>query len=164
MHIDVCSGCGSQLQRVDGPVHAYMLSSPACWDAFNTVLAREYSDPALMEIHRLTVDTWAVQHPGDGSRRAIQSVGLHLARLMVQLEEGTSGATANDAMLDFARRKAELPKLPPRRAYTRTITDVVGAISPDDHRLAVRSWAEATWSDWADQHDFIRAWARRAQR
>ncbi|MDZ7628938.1 MAG: DUF5946 family protein [Parvularculaceae bacterium] len=37
-------------------------------------------------MHRLSVDAYAVQHPGGASRQAIQSVGLHLARLYIQLE------------------------------------------------------------------------------
>jgi hypothetical protein len=141
-------------------MHAYMTSSPACWDAFSTVLAREYADPELMAVHRLTVDTWAVQHPGDGSRRAVQSVGLHLARLMVQLESGLEGGAANAAMLRFARHKSELPPLPPRLGYEVTVADVVNAADPADHVRAVRGWAEATWADWEDQHGFIAAWCR----
>jgi hypothetical protein len=136
-----------------------MASSPACWAAFNAVMAREYSDPDLMAVHRLSVDAWAVQHPGDGSRRAIQSVGLHLARLMIQIEQGLEGEAANAAMLRFATRKASLPELPPREPYAFTVADVVHAIEPEAHRLAVRGWATAVWADWSDQHDFIRRWA-----
>ena len=157
--ISVCPGCGSRLPAVEGPTHAYMTSSPACWDAFGKVIAREFQNPDLMEIHRLSVDAWAVQHPGDGSRRAIQSVGLHLARLMVQLEGGLSLADANAAMLAFAARKSTLPALPSRATYTLTVADVVGAEAPTDHARAVRSWAEAVWSDWADHHEFIRGWS-----
>ena len=147
------------MPAVEGPIHAYMTSSPACWAAFNAVMAREYSDPALMSVHRLSVDAWAVQHPGDGSRRAIQSVGLHLARLMVQIEQGLEGEAANAAMLRFARRKASLPELPPRDRYTVTVADVVEATEPEAHRLAVRSWATAVLANWSDQHDLIRRWA-----
>jgi hypothetical protein len=123
-------------------------------------MAREYSNPALMAVHRLSVDAWAVQHPGDGSRRAIQSVGLHLARLMVQIERGLEGEAANAAMLGFATRKANLPELPTRGCYTLTIADVVGAEAPDAHAAAVRRWANAVWADWSDHHDFIRGWAQ----
>ena len=156
--ISICPGCGSRLPAMEGPTHAYMTSSPACWAAFNAVMAREYQTPALMPVHRLSVDAWAVQHPGDGSRRAIQSVGLHLARLRVQLDEGLSGEAANAAMLRFAARKADLPELPPRGAYRMTVADVVGATDPVAHAGAVRAWAEAVWADWANQHDYIRRW------
>lgn len=157
--ISACPGCGGRLPALDGPVHAYMTSSPACWAAFNTVMAREYETPALMPVHRLSVDAWAVQHPGDGSRRAIQSVGLHLARLYVQLDQGLSGETANAAMLRFAARKADLPELPPRTAYRMTVADVIEATEPADHAQAVRAWAEAVWADWSDQHAVIRRWS-----
>lgn len=117
-----------------------------------------------MPVHRLSVDAWAVQHPGDGSRRAIQSVGLHLARLWVQLDQGLAGEAANAAMLTFARRKAELPEMPPRAAYAMTVADVVAAEAPDAHRAAVALWAQAVWADWVDQHDFIRGWASGASK
>jgi hypothetical protein len=122
-------------------------------------MAREYATPELMDVHRLSVDAWAVQHPGDGSRRAIQSVGLHLARLMVQLDQGLSGREANAAMLRFAARKFELPELPPRTSYSVTVADVVEAEAPAAHRTAVRRWARAVWADWADQHQFVRQWS-----
>ena len=162
MNVEVCQGCGSRLERIDGPLHAYMLSSPTCWAAFNEVAVREYSNVQLLDVHRLSVDAWAVQHPGDGSRRAIQSVGLHLARLMVQLEQGLHDKAANNAMLGFATRKATLPELPPRKAYRVTVADVLGSVDPETHRRAILHWAEATWQDWADQHDFIRNWAAAA--
>ncbi len=157
--LQACLGCGSRLPPSDGPIHAYMTSSPACWAAFNTVIAREFASPDLMPIHRLTVDAWAVQHPGDGSRRAIQSVGLHLARLWVQLDRGLAGEAANAAMLAFAARKADLPELPSRSHYAVTVADVVESEAPAAHRAAVQRWAEAVWADWSDQHDFIRRWA-----
>ncbi len=59
---------------------------------YGVILQHEYSDPRLLPTHRLSVDTYAIQHPGDGSRRAIQSVGLHLARLMIQLESPAPAA------------------------------------------------------------------------
>lgn len=158
--MQICPGCGSQLPAVEGPVHAYMTASPACWAAFGRVMAREYSDPGLMAVHRLSVDAWAVQHPGDGSRQAIQSVGLHLARLWVQIELGLEGEAANTAMLGFAARKATLPELPPREAYSVTVADVADEEEPAVHAAAVRRWAESVWAAWADQHDFIRRWSK----
>jgi hypothetical protein len=156
-----CPGCGSMLPIHDGPTHDYMLSSPACWAVFGEVLAREYSNPALMDIHRLTVDTWAVQHPGDGSRRAVQSVAMHLCRIRLQLEDGYAGMRANDAMLRLSTLKSELPELPPRPAYSMTVADVRNAIDPGQHAEAVRRWAGATWDDWSDQHDFVAGYLAR---
>ena len=155
----VCPGCGARLPPTDGPVHAYMLSSPACWAAYGEVLAREYQSPDLMLVHRLSVDAWAVQHPGDGSRRAIQSVGLHLARLMIQLEEGLHGSDAHDRMLAFAARKAEIQPLEPPARWSNTVADFVDACAPPAHIAAVQAWAAAVWGDMAVHHALIRRWA-----
>lgn len=156
-----CPGCGSVLPAQDGPTHDYMLSSPACWAAFGVVLAREYENPALMDVHRLTVDTWAVQHPGDGSRSAIQSVAMHLCRIRLQLEDGYAGLRANDAMKKLTLLKAELPELPARSSYRVTVADVRNAIAPAAHEAAIRRWAAATWEDWADQHGFVADYLKR---
>ena len=76
-----CDGCGLTLPRIEGPTHAYMLSSPACWKIYGEILAREYSNGDYWQVHRLTVDTYALQHPGKQDSRAIQSVNVHLASL-----------------------------------------------------------------------------------
>lgn len=162
-----CPGCGAVLPQQDGAAHPYMTSSPACWAAFGVVLAAEYQDAALMPVHRLSVDAYAVQHPGsvvsdaalsDGTdRRAIHSVGLHLARLCVQLDRGVSGAEANAAMLRLGRVKERLPRLTPPDRFTVTVADVAALAGGLHHADAVRRWADAAWQDWRHQHDFIRS-------
>ena len=77
-----------------GPTHRYMESLPGCWAIYGEVLAREYSDLAYAAVHRLTVDAYAVQHPGQPSPQSIQSVGVHLLRLCLILEHGFSAAAA----------------------------------------------------------------------
>ena len=74
-----CFACGGSFEPVEGPTHKYMLSSSGCWKAYGELLAREYENPMLFgAVHRLTVDAYALQHPGDPSdRRARQSVWVH---------------------------------------------------------------------------------------
>lgn len=153
-----CPGCGARLEAMDGPTHPYMTSSAACWARFGELLAFEYSDPALMPVHRLSVDTYAVQHPGDGSRQAIQSVGLHLARLMLQLESPMPPKAANDVMLRLGRRKSTLVLLDRPAAFRMTIADVAPLAGTPAHEDAVRSWARCTWEDWHGSHGYIREW------
>ena len=155
-----CPGCGALLNIQDGPVHRYMISSPACWASFGTVLAGEYSNPDLLLTHRLSVDTYAVQHPGDGSPAAAQSVGLHLARLLIQLEAPSSPRETNKVMLGFGRYKAFLPTLSAPKAFSMTVADVVPYAATPKHAERVRAWALAVWHDWADQHEIIRAWLK----
>ena len=59
-----CVGCGARVPKMDGPTHRYMEASPGCWHVYGQVLARDYTDPFLRAVHRLTTDTYAVQHPG----------------------------------------------------------------------------------------------------
>jgi hypothetical protein len=65
-----CIGCHALFPDVDGPVHRYMESSPGCWASYGEVLVREYTEPSYFGVHRLTVDAYAVQHPGVRRRKA----------------------------------------------------------------------------------------------
>jgi Family of unknown function (DUF5946) len=159
MSLEKCPGCGDLFVKRDGPVHPYMLSSPACWAWYGEVLAWEYSTPNLLATHRLTVDTYAVQHPGTGDRAAIQSVGLHLARLMIQLDSAVTPREANDVMLGLGKSKSSLPFLEPPVSFVSTVADIALDGSIDDHIRAVRAWARATWMSWCEHHQFIRSWA-----
>ena len=155
-----CPSCKGVFPVIEGPVHEYMTSSPGCWAAYGEVLAREYSDPALAEVHRLSVDTYAVQHPGDRSRQAIQSVGLHLVRLCLLLERGLSSSHANDAMLTAARHKDQFTWLErPASFGSITVADVRAASNTESHASAVRAWANDAWQAWARHHPIVRQWA-----
>ncbi|WP_375552811.1 DUF5946 family protein [Rhodophyticola porphyridii] len=137
-----------------------MHSSPACFAEYTELLAFEYSDPALMPTHRLSVDAFAVQHPGDGiSRQAIQSVGLHLARLAVQLQHLHVPNRATDIMLLLGKHKGELEALSPPMAFSMTIADLRADAGTPAHIRAVTNWAKSAWADWSEHHDYILDWA-----
>lgn len=132
-----------------GPTHPYMLSSPACWDAYGEVLAREYQDPALFAAcHRLTVDAYALQHPGDpDDRRAARSVALHFASLYAINEQGRGF----DEATVLLKRKvthdfAPLPNI--NLIWTVTIADV-RASSLAEHAGQVERWARCVYHGWA---------------
>jgi len=156
-----CPGCGAVFPELDGPVNEYMESSPACWRAFGEVLAREYSDPGLHAVHRLSVDSYAVQHPGSESRQAIQSVGMHLARLCLFLEGGLSPEQANEAMLRIGRTKSSMLKLVrPKSLGAITVADVLATRSAKQHADAVMAWAHSAWDAWSEHHETVRRVAR----
>jgi uncharacterized protein DUF5946 len=164
MDFEKCLGCGADFPRCDGATHPYMLSSPGCWAAFGVVLAREYSDPALFAVHRLSVDAYAVQHPGNpSSRPAAQSVGLHLARLKLQLERGLAPERANAVMVQLAEYKARFHWLePPTSLGAVTVAQVEPAMDPGEHELAVRAWARSALEAWRAHHATIEGWMRHA--
>lgn len=65
-----------------------MESSAACWARFGELLTREYESRDYAPAHHLTVDAYAVQHPGKPSPQSIQSVAVHLISLHAMLELG----------------------------------------------------------------------------
>lgn len=136
-----------------------MESSPACWAAFGEVLAREYSDQAYFAVHRLSVDAYAVQHPGRPNPQTIQSVAVHLVRLCLLLERGLPMERANDAMLKASEQEKNFVWLtPPESLGTVTVADVWKAEELDAHMAAVRRWAQSAWEAWATHHATVRAW------
>jgi hypothetical protein len=155
-----CPGCAAQFTAIDGPTHPYMESSPACWHAFGQVMVREYGNDKAFATHRLSVDAYAVQHPGGDSRQAIQSVGLHLVRLCMFLERGLTPEAANDAMLRAGKTKSKMFKLArPANLGEVTVADVLAAQGDEAHAAAVRRWARSVWEAWAEHHATVRAWA-----
>jgi hypothetical protein len=155
-----CMWCKGAFPAEDGPTHAYMESTAGCWAAFGRVLAREYEDQRHFAVHRLTVDAYAVQHPGLPSRQTIQSVGVHLVRLCLFLEHNLEPAKANDAMLAAAKHKSQYHWLvPPAYLGTLTVADVEAATDIQGHMSTVKSWASQMWQVWSPHHSTVRSWA-----
>ena len=154
-----CVGCGVELDEHVGPVHRYMESSPACWALYGEVLAREYSDAAYGEVHRLTVDAYAVQHPGRPSPQAIQSVAVHLMSLCMILELGKSSAFATAALGALASQKGTYVWLePPMVRGALSVAHVHAAGSLSAHIEAVHAWARCAWEQWSEHWDTVRSW------
>lgn len=154
--------CGFESEAGDGPTHRYMQSTAGCWEAYGRLLAREYEDPARWRMHRLSVDAYAVQHPGVDGPQARNSVGIHLSRLGLMFELGWPLEQANDAMLTITAKKFDYPWLtPPSQPAGVTIADVLAAESAERHMAAVESWAQAVWGSWAQHHATVMDWLKR---
>ncbi len=154
-----CIGCQAEFPETAGPHHEYMLSAPGCWAVYGEILAREYSDSRLMRLHRLTVDTYAVQHPGVNVPAARRSVAVHLSRLYLLLERGWPMEQASDAMVAISALKDQRPWLePPSMAGTLTVLDVAAAPSNEAHEKLVTDWAQSVWNAWKAHHPIVRSW------
>lgn len=155
-----CPGCGALLEETEGPVHRYMDATPACFALFNQILETEYSDRAFLLTHRLTVDTYAVQHPGGtNSKQQRQSVGLHLARLGLQIERPIPPKETNDVMLGLGKYKQTLKFIEPPKKFQTTVADVAEFSGTSQHSDKIRAWASSAWEDWSDHHTYILGWA-----
>ncbi|MHB8425474.1 MAG: DUF5946 family protein [Gammaproteobacteria bacterium] len=157
-----CRGCGGLFEEIQGPTHRYLEASPGCWAAYGEVLVREYSDPAYYRIHRLTVDAYAVQHPGQPSPQSIQSVAVHLISLCLVLERGIEMTRATAAIQAAVAHKENYIWLaPPSSLGSITVADIHRAQDAAEHEKLVRAWAASAWSAWSPHHATVREWLPR---
>jgi hypothetical protein len=154
-----CIGCRALFPDVDGPVHRYMESSPGCWASYGEVLVREYTEPSYFGVHRLTVDAYAVQHPGRPSPQSIRSVAGHLISLCLVLERRVAMDEATIAIRAALKAKERFFWLtPPPSQGSVTVADVWKTKTADEHKELVTLWAASVWSAWHEHHAVIRAW------
>lgn len=95
-----CQGCGTFYPPYDGPTHRYIGASAGCWALFTwSVTTGDFGATELLSRSRipetpveipgcndslldsLLGDAYGVQHHGDESPQAIQSVAVHLLNL-----------------------------------------------------------------------------------
>jgi hypothetical protein len=149
-----CGGCG---RAVEG-------GTEGCQARFEALLARDYEDAAFFAVHRMFVDTYALQHPERYCRSA-KSLAAHLVGLGQIVEAGIPAASGSPALRDWldGSRPLEKPPLPEARGAV-TLGDVEAIESPGPWREAVRAWAASTWQAYAELHPLARRWAAEAAR
>lgn len=140
-----CPYCGSSLGE-----------NEKCNTLFEKVLAREYSNPEYGDVHLLTVDCYALQHPEIHGPR---SNAFHLLRLSFILHRGSSPAIGfQDKRLGtlVKRKYRDFPNL--RASDSRgsiTVADVIEATNPQDHGRRVRQWAQAVWDAYGAYYQWV---------
>jgi hypothetical protein len=152
-----CVGCGALVPNLDGSTHRYLSASPGCWALYGELLSAEYLDRERAPMQRLTINTYAVQHPGVPGPQTKQSLWVHLVGLCLVLERGMPAArtTALMARLAGGRRSYDWLE-PPATPWPRTILDVRAARGLDAYDQAVAEWSVSTWLAWAAHHPAIR--------
>lgn len=142
------------MEDIAGQPHKYIGTTQGCWNLYGQILVKEYSEYNYPELtHRLTVDTYAVQHPGQPGRQAIQSVNGHLAGLYFVLVKNTSGKEATERISEILGKDLKFSWLePPVPNGRKTVIDVLNATSQEEHERNVREWAEDVWTCWYKKH------------
>ena len=155
-----CPGCRAAVPDVaEMRERPYIGSAPGCWLMYSEVLAREYGDMRYTPAHQLTVDAYAVQHPGVPERRAAQSVAIHLVGLCLSLERERGPIELPRLRQRMAAPKRVFPWLPPPDSLGDvTVVDVHAAETPEAHRVVVDRWARSAWEAWSPHHAQVRAW------
>lgn len=141
-----------------GPVHKYVPSAPGCWQTFGQVQAEESLRFGHPPAHRIAVDAYMAQHPGDGSdRRDRQSVFVHLAGLCAVLELQIGPGRATNVLRRVLGSRTNFPVLSRNGGPGKlTVLHLVGANDLDDYEDRARAWASAVWAAWESHHALIR--------
>ena len=137
-----------------------MLASPGCWEMFNEIMEKEFSDRRYWKGHQFTVDAYACQHVGNkDDKRAVNSVNIHLAALYGIFEEGLILSEATKLRSQFSqyyKGKELLTWLqPPENFGPLTIFEVWNNEDPDLHFEISKNWARSVWQTWSHQHQQI---------
>jgi hypothetical protein len=155
-----CPGCGAVLPGHDGPKHAYLGASAACWELFQRLASPSRAQPDAARLRRLMHDAYAAQHPGVPQRRSVQSVAVHLMDLCLLIERDG----------EVRRLVPVLGRMPPRRTLdlhwleppavrgSMTLVDVLHANADELRGASVEAWAREVWAAWEPHHRTVRRW------
>jgi hypothetical protein len=124
------------------------------------VLAKEYGEYNYPPVHRLIVDAYAAQHPGEPTRQTIQSFTVHLIglHLMLDLKYAADWTTKTISKADQKSQDYHWLE-PPSYLGGMTILDVYWAENLEDHTDRAHIWVHAVWQAWQPHHAQIRTWA-----
>ena len=155
--LERCPGCGGAVPRSAGSVHDYIAAAPGCWALYSELTGRDQVRGWLRPERQLLVDAYAVQHPGEPSRRSRQSVCVHLQGLCRTLERGGDPGDGPEFLQSRSHR--DYPWLePPTAQYPVTVVDVGGATDLGGYLRAMWAMARATWEAWTGHHSLVRGW------
>jgi hypothetical protein len=107
----------------------------------------------------VTVDAYAVQHPGVEGPQALRSVAMHLMRLCLVYERGMPPASGRGLAPRLLAQPPDVAWLaPPAQRGTLTVADVAAAGGADEHLVRVDAWGRDVWEAWSEQHATVRRW------
>lgn len=143
-----CDGCGLVIEG----------GAAACQALFDELLAQSFTNLALMRVHRMVVDTYALQHP-DRYCASVTSLAAHLTGLCWVLEYKGNRATGSDQLRRWLNSRPQIDK-PPIPAFRGRITVDVLQGAADGARLGpdAERWARDTWDAYAPLHALAHQW------
>ncbi len=138
-------------------------SKKECQEAFDSLLAKDFSDFRYGRAHRLVVDTYSLQHP-EKYMISPKSFAAHLTGMCCAMEH------ENDQDLPRllqkwlnGKKQLDKPELLGEMGDL-TISHIIGAADGSEHIKLVQEWARDVWSAYSIYHDLARNWIRIAQR
>ena len=149
-----CYGCKALVEDIPGTAHKYIGANQGCWNLYTEVLAKQYSEFNYPEdTQRLTVDTYAIQHPGVPSKQSIQSVNIHLISLYAVLIKKLKGKQATKMIGEILKKEPRFEWLePPVPNGQITVIDVLKATNKEEHGKIVEEWAGDVFNCWYSKY------------
>lgn len=138
-----------------------MTASAACWRSFSELLATFYSSSDRLVFRQLVVDAYAAQHPGEGQRVQVQSVGMHLMTLCLFLEHGVDPSLGSALHRRMIRRPG-FHRIEPLGLARLDVRHVPVEGPADIARERAYEWAQAVWDLYGDDHGTVRLWLHQA--
>ena len=155
---ELCSWCGVKTYKSEGATHRYLESSAGCWALYGKLLAREYENSEYMSVHGLTVDAYALQHPGKEGPQTINSAYIHLASLYSYFELGWPINELPNIKKEIAQQKNDFIWLePPENLKLITVADILKAETAEEHCAYVKKWAMYIFEKWKVHHPTVAA-------
>ena len=148
-----CDECGAPVAGV-----------AACRTLFDEVIAREFSDYRYARLHRLTVDSYALQHPEQFMRSA-KSFVAHLTGMCAAMEN-EDPASINRTVQKWLGGPKPIDRpcdVPPGQRGSLTVVDVLSVQDPQQYLERIREWARDAWLAWSTHHALAREWIKLAQ-
>jgi hypothetical protein len=139
---DICEDCGATVS--EGKI--------GCRRMFEEVIAKEFGDYRYGRIHRLTVDTYCLQHP-EPYMRSGKSFAAHLTGICAALEyEDASNINQTVQKWLGGNPSINKPARIPAGRGALTIMYVHSAAGAEEHNRRVREWAQSVWDAWGEHH------------
>jgi hypothetical protein len=140
------------------------LESPQeCKEFFDGTLVKEFSDIHFVSVHRLTVDTYSLQHP-EQYMVSVKSFAAHLTGMCCAMEYGNDSELLR-TLQQWLNGKAQLQKPDLiRNVGNLKITHIVKAKDGKDHAMLVQEWARDVWDAYGVYHPLVREWVEKAKR
>jgi uncharacterized damage-inducible protein DinB len=124
----------------------------------------EFSDCRYAGIHRLTVDTYSLQH-ADPYMISAKSFAAHLTGMCCAMEHDGDHHLLRTLQQWLSGKREDLEKPPLLQDVGElTIAHILDAPDAAEHERLVREWASNVWNAYAVYHDLARDWIDTAKR
>lgn len=146
------------LPAVAGQGHRYVGASPSCWACFSALVNAGEPPLAPHPHNALLLDAYMVQHPGQPSPPAIQSVAVHLLALYGVIEAGVGAGQVlwirqRAVRGDAPARHARFAWLtPPDFTGSLTFADIVSGATSQGRTAQAITYIQAVWTQWTQLH------------